>query len=234
MLERKMVPIEQIRKFGIFQNLADGILDEIRCNAWVKSLDPGEVLFRQNEPISRSYFCIVGQVKLFRLTHAGSEKIFSIASSGDELHDSICFRKGRRYPVSCTAINASEMLSLDPEFIADIFHQSREARTRLVEALERYVDELVDHAELLSVDKAGFRVASFLLNEYRRNGGRHLFRLGSSKRNVASYLSVQPETFSRCLRQFRQNGILSSVNRDIEIHDPGALENIVQRMDTAA
>ena len=234
MLERKMVPIEQIREFDIFKNLAAGILDEIRCNAWLRSLDPGEVLFRQDEPISRSYFCISGQVKLFRLTHAGSEKIFTIASSGDDLYHSICFRKGRRYPVSCTAIKASEILSLDPEFIADIFHQSREARTRIVEALERHVDELVDHAELLSVDKADFRVAYFLLNEYRRNGGRRSFRLGSTKKHIASYLSVQPETFSRCLGQLRRKGIASSIDRDIEIHDPDALERLVNGLDAAA
>jgi len=234
MLERKMVPTEQIRRFNIFRNLADEILEEIRRSAWIKSLDPDEVLFRQDDTICRSYFCISGQVKLFRLTSAGSEKIFTIASSGDDLHDSISFRNGRRYPVSCTAIKPSEMLSLDPEFIADIFHQSRDARTRLVEALEQHVDELVDHAELLSVDKAGFRVAYFLLNEYRRNGGQHSFRLGSSKKHIASYLSVQPETFSRCLRHLRQNGIASSVNRDIEIHDPDALERLVNGLDAAA
>ena len=234
MLERKMVPIEQIRQFGIFQDLDDGLLEEIRRNAWVKSLAPDEVLFRQNDPIRRSYFCISGQLKLFRLTHAGSEKIFRIASSGDDLHDSISLRNGRRYPLSCTAIMPSEMLSLDPEFIADIFHGSRDARTRLVESLEQHIDELVDHAEVLSVDKAGFRVASFLLSEYRRNGSRSSFRLDSSKKYVASYLSLQPETLSRCLGHLRQHGIASSVNRDIEILDPDALEKLVTGLDTAA
>lgn len=234
MLDRKKVPVGQIRQFGVFQDLDTGFLEEIQVNALLKSLTSGEVLFRQGEPARRSYFCTSGQLKLFRLTPAGAEKIFGIASSGHALRESISLGNGRRYPVSCTAIEASEVLSLDPEFIAEIFHRSPELRTRLVEAFESNVEELVDHAELLSVDKASFRVASFLLNEYRRHGTPASFRLSSSKKNVAGYLSMQPETLSRCLRHLRQNGIASSVNRDIEIHDAGALENIVQCMDAAA
>lgn len=234
MLERKMVPVGQLRQFSIFQDLSDEILDQIRRGAWIRSVGANEVLFRQNDPIKRSYFCLSGQVKLFRFTRTGSEKIFTIASAGDGLHDSISFRSGRLYPLNCAAIEASEMLSMDPVFITDIIHRSPGARTRLIEAFERRVDELVDHAELLSVDKASFRVASFLLNEYRRNGSNHSFRLGSSKKYVASYLSLQPETLSRCLRHFRQSGIASSVNRDIRIHDPDGLKRIVHGTDTAA
>jgi len=234
MLERKMVPVEQLRQFRIFQNLPDEIAEEIRRHSWIKSLAADEVLFRQNDPIRRSYFCLSGQVKLFRLTRAGSEKIFVIATAGDGIDDSISFKPGRLYPLNCTAISASEMLSMDPEFMTDIFNRSADVRTGLVQALEQRVAELVDHAELLSVDKASFRVASFLLNEYRRNGSRHSFRLGSSKKYVASYLALQPETLSRCLRHFRQNGIASSVNRDIEIHDPQGLEQIVHGLDAAA
>ncbi|MBS3745596.1 MAG: Crp/Fnr family transcriptional regulator [Wenzhouxiangellaceae bacterium] len=234
MLERKMVPVEQIRQFRIFRNLGDEIVSDIRRSAWIKSLAADEVLFRQNDPVRRTYFCLSGQVKLFRLTRAGSEKIFTIASSGDSLRDSISLKPGRLYPLHCTAISTSEMLSIDPEFIADICHRSPDARASLIDALEQRIDELVDHAELLSVDKAGFRVASYLLNEYRRNGNEQSFRLGSSKKYVASYLSLQPETLSRCLRHFRQNGIASSVNRRIEIHDPERLEQIVNGVDAAA
>lgn len=233
MLERKKVPIEQIRQFGLFQGLTDPILDEIRDNALLKTLSPGEILFRQGEHARRSYFCISGQLKLFRLTHAGSEKIFGIVSSCHDLPESISLGSRRRYPMSCAAIKESEIFSLDPDLIGEIFHRCPEMRTRLLESFETSFDKLVDHAELLSVDKASFRVASFLLNEYKRLGNPSSFSLSSSKKYVAGYLSLQPETLSRCLRHLRQNGIASSINREIEIHDPNGLENIVHCMDSA-
>ena len=234
MLERKLVPQEQIRQFDLFRELPDELIDEIRHNAWIISLKVNEVLFRQNEAARRNYFCLSGQIKLFRLTRTGTEKIFLIAQSGDGLFDSISLNSERSHPLNATAISDSEALSVDSEVVADVCHRSQRARTQLVESLVRRVDDLIDHVELLSVDKAQFRVASFLFNEYQRNGRRASFRLNASKKYIASYLSLQPETLSRCLRTFRQDGIASSTKKDIRIHDPNRLEQMVLGIEEAA
>lgn len=234
MLERKLVPHEQIRQFDLFRELPDELIEDVRHNAWTIALKSNEVLFRQNDAIHRNYFCLSGQVKLFRLTRTGSEKIFLIARPGDGLCDTISLRSERFHPLNATAISDAEALSVDSEVVAEVFHRSQRARTQLVESLVRRVDDLIDHVELLSVDKAHFRVASFLFNEYQRNGKKGSFRLNASKKYIASYLSLQPETLSRCLRTFRQDGIASSSNRDIRVHDPARLEQLVLGIDAAA
>jgi len=234
MLERKLVPHEQIRQFGLFNELPEEFIEEIRRNAWTISLKAKEVLFRQNDAVHRSYFCLSGQLKLFRLTRAGAEKIFLIAHPGELLCDTISLKSERCRPLNATAVTNSEVLSVDSEVVTSVFHRSQRARTQLVDALVRRVDDLIDHVELLSVDKAAFRVASFLLNEFHRNGRKDCFRLNSSKKYIASYLSLQPETLSRCLRAFRQDGIASSTNREIRIHDPDRLEQLVLGIEQAA
>lgn len=234
MLERKLVPQEQIRRFDLFSELPEELIEEVRHNAWTIALKAKEVLFRQNDAVHRSYFCLSGQLKLFRLTRAGSEKIFLIVHSGEGLCDTVSVGSGRCRPLNATAITDSEVLSVDSETITKVFHRSQRARTQLVDSLVRRVDDLIDHVELLSVDKANFRVASFLLNEYHRNGEKCSFRLHSSKKYIASYLSLQPETLSRCLRSFRQKGIATSTNREVRIHDPAGLEKLVLGVDQAA
>ena len=234
MLERKLVPHEQIRQFDLFSELPDELIEDIRRNAWTISLKTKEVLFRQNDSARRSYFCLSGQLKLFRLTRAGSEKIFMIAHAGDGICDAFPLKAERFRPLNATAITDSEVLSVDSDVVMDVFHRSQRARTQLVDALIRRVDDLIDHVELLSVDKANFRVASFLLNEYQRNGKKTSFQLNASKKYIASYLSLQPETLSRCLRAFRQDGIASSTNRHIRIHDPARLEQLVLGVNEAA
>ncbi len=234
MLERKLVPHEQIRQFDLFRGLPDELIDEVRRNARTISLATNEVLFRQNDSIRRGYFCLSGQVKLFRLARTGSEKIFLIARPGDGLCDTISLKSRQFHSLNATAISDAEVLSVDSEVMADAFNRSQRARAQLVESLVRRVDELIDHVELLSVDKALFRVASFLFYEYQRNGNKPSFRLTASKKYIASYLSLQPETLSRCLRTFRQDGIASSTNRDILIHDPSRLEQLALGIDQAA
>ena len=234
MLERRPLPQQQIRQFDLFRELPDELIDEIRHHAWIVSLQANEILFRQNDAVHRTYFCLSGQIKLFRLTRTGTEKIFLIAEAGDALGNSISLNSERFHPLNATAISDAEALSVDSDVVTDVFHHSQRARTQLVESLVRRVDDLIDHVELLSVDKAQFRVASFLFNEYQRNGRRASFRLNVSKKYIASYLSLQPETLSRCLRAFRLEGIASSSKKDIRIHDPARLEQMVLGIEEAA
>ncbi|MGK7295175.1 MAG: Crp/Fnr family transcriptional regulator [Candidatus Wenzhouxiangella sp. M2_3B_020] len=227
MLERKIVEAEKIIAFTPFRNLSKELIEEVQEHSRAISLNADEPLFRQDEPARRSYFCLAGALKLFRLTPTGSEKIFHIASEGDTLFDSISIRADRAYPVHCMAMTASELMSMDIDFLLQMLDRSQHARMDLVDSLIGRADDLLCHAELLSVDKASFRVSSFLLEEYRRNGNTPRFRLRYSKKNIASYLSLQPETLSRCLRALRDDSIASSNARDIEILDPTRLEQMV-------
>lgn len=227
MLERKIVDAERIIAFAPFRSLPDEFVEKVQEHSRSISLNADELLFRQDESARRSYFCLSGAMKLFRLTPAGSEKIFEIATDGDTLFDSISIRADRVYPVHCVAIRASEVMSMDIDFLLDLLEHSQHARMDLVDSLVGRADDLLRHAELLSVDKASFRVSSFLLEEYRNQGRQPRFRLRYSKKNIASFLSLQPETLSRCLRTLRDEGIAHSNARDIEILDPDRLEEMV-------
>jgi CRP/FNR family transcriptional regulator len=227
MLERRMVDPQQVRQFRMFRNLDDALVEEVRQHARIITLRAKEPLFRQREPIHRVQFCLSGRIKLFRLNRLGGEKIFAIASVGDTVLDSMSMDHERRYPLDCAAIVASEVMSIETDFLIDLFDRSRLARSDLVMSLITRADELIDHVELLSVDKASYRVATFLYEEYLRNGRAPTFRLPSSKKHIAIYLSLQPETLSRCLKALRADGIVKSNARDIEILDPEALAELV-------
>ena len=227
MLERKIVEAEKIIAFTPFRNISQELIEDVQEHSRAIALNADEPLFRQDEPARRSYFCLTGAMKLFRLTPAGSEKIFHIATAGDTLFDSISIRADRTYPVHCIAMEATEVMSMDIDFLLQMLDRSQRARMDLVDSLIGRADDLLCHAELLSVDKASFRVSSFLLEEYRNNGNIPHFRLRYSKKNIASFLSLQPETLSRCLRVLRDEGIANSNARDIEILDPARLEQMV-------
>ncbi len=227
MLERRLVEPQQVRQFRMFRNLDDDLIEQVRQHARITPMRAREPLFRQREPVRRSFFCLSGRIKLFRLTRMGSEKIFAIAGVGDTILDSISFDSRRKYPLNCVAIVASEVLSVEVDFLIDLFNRSQPARNDLVESLITRTDQLIDHVELLSVDKANYRVASFLYDEYSRNGRTPIFRLPSSKKHIARFLSLQPETLSRCLKALRTEGIVKSSARDIEILNPDALEELV-------
>lgn len=234
MLDRTLVPPERIRQFALFRDLDDDLIAEVQGHAKLVGLGPNEPLFSQFDPMHRSYYCLEGRVKLFRLSHDGGEKIFHIACSGDSLWDSLSLSSERRFPLSCSAIVTSELMAVEIDLMRDLFNRSHAFRIALAGALMNRLGGLLDHVEVLSADKASFRVASYLLAESRHHQDRVAFRLKASKKHIASYLSLQPETLSRCLTSFRRQGLAESRGREIRILDPDRLHELVASGSIAA
>ena len=76
----------------------------------------------------------------------------------------------------------------------------------------------------LSLSSATCRVAGYLLTQAGSGGG--TFDLKVPKQTLASRLSVQPETFSRIVRQLRNQGILTVQGSRVEISDYDRLKLI--------
>jgi CRP-like cAMP-binding protein len=227
MLDRAALTPDRIRQFTPFRDLEDDQLGRVQSQARIIGLAARDPLFRQSEPVHRSYFCLDGRLKLSRFSHDGGEKVFHIACGGETLWDSIAPNNRRCFPLNCTSIVASEVMAVDVDVIADLFDRCHDARFAMANGLIDRLHTLLDHVDVLSADKASFRVASYLLAESRRQHDRVAFRLSASKKHIASYLSLQPETLSRCLSSFRRDGLAESRGREIRILDPDGLRALV-------
>lgn len=233
MLDQTRPTKEKVSLIQVFQDLPEDLADEIEQHSRVLNLQTGEILYRQFESAKRSCFCISGRLKLFRLTRSGNEKIFRFAGPGDIVSTPISFNLERLHALNCTAIQDSRVLSVDTEVMNRVFDRSGLARTRVVNLLLGHVDELIEHVELLAEDKAEIRVASWLVNEYERNGG-SIFNLASTKKQIAAFLALQPETLSRCLRKLREKNVASTKGNEIQIINIDRLAKIAGRLRVAA
>ncbi|MDT8408540.1 MAG: Crp/Fnr family transcriptional regulator [Wenzhouxiangellaceae bacterium] len=234
MNQLQQASLHDLEQFSMFEGLAESLMNQILEHSRLVELSRGQALFRQGETARNTYYCISGQLKISRSTRYGTEKIVEIASPGDNLIGAMLFNRQRRYSLDCRAIKASRVLSVDSTELFKLLSLSQPAYMNIVQELSDRFEALIDHVELLSVDKAKFRVAYYLLDQYKKNGRQDLFLLDSSKKNIASYLSVQPETLSRCLRSFKQSGIADSHSRKVKILDAARLENMANGFDCAA
>jgi len=234
MLDQTNITPDRLTLFPVFHGLSDDLIQEIQRNSRVLQLEAGETLFRQFDPAQRTYLCISGQLKLFRLTRSGNEKIFRFAGPTDSLSNPITLGPERFFSLNCAAIKPSRVLSIHNKVMARVFDRCTHARTNVVNLLQERVDELLDHVELLSVDKALIRVAAWLIDDHVRSDSRNPFVLGSTKKQIAAYLALQPETFSRCLKKLRDDGIAITQGQQVDIQDFEALSSLAGRVRTAA
>jgi CRP-like cAMP-binding protein len=194
----------------------------------VVSLDRGEPLFHHGDPARRIWLCRSGQLKLFRLSDAGHEKIIAIINPGRSFAEATLFMPRRVYPVHCSALRPSELVGFDADDLVECLQDDPQACFRLLGTLSRRMHEKINQIESLALQNAHLRVAHYLLEEYRRRGEPKTFRLEASKKHIAGLLAVQPETLSRSLSTLQREGALEMDARYISIKDADRLGEVAR------
>ena len=76
------------------------------------------------------------------------------------------------------------------------------------------------------------RMAAFLISLSRRFAARGFsakrFRLSMARTDIANYLRLAPETVSRVLSRFQDDGLLHVDRRDVELLQPAQLEELAR------
>ncbi|MDC8771263.1 Crp/Fnr family transcriptional regulator [Roseateles albus] len=83
--------------------------------------------------------------------------------------------------------------------------------------------EAMASRQAMSTQDFPTRLAEWLLNELRLNGQGDCLNLGLLKRDLAAQLGVTPETLSRTLRLFQQQGLIVMKHRELRILAPAGL-----------
>jgi len=218
---------EDLTEFPIFSALDGGQAEEARRRARLVRLSRGEHLFRQGDPAHRVWLCRSGQLKLFRLSNTGQERIMAIINAGRSFAEATLFMPTRRYPVHCAALADSDLIGFDSDHLVEILRRDTECCFRLMSTLSRRLHEKIGQIESLSLQNAQLRVAGYLLDEFRRHDQAEVFRLSTSKKHIASLLSIQPETLSRTFAQLQKDGVVEVNARSITVTRPEQLERIV-------
>ena len=118
--------IEELRRSYLFADLGENQLRRIANHAVRVRLNEGDALFEQGDPARRFYLALSGQIKLFRLSPAGNEKVIEIVTSGITFGEALMFLERPHYPVGAQALQASEVLSFDSLDFADMLKGSVE------------------------------------------------------------------------------------------------------------
>lgn len=213
---------EELRQGLLFARLNEDQLERVAKRAVRVRLAEGEALFEQGDPAERFYLVLKGQIKLFRLSPAGNEKVIEIVMPGSTFAEALMFLERPRYPVGAEALQASELISVDARDFADMLKGSVETCFLLLGDMSQRLRGLLREIDELSLHSATCRVAAYLVQQAPEDAGS--FELPIAKQVLASRLSVKPETFSRILKNLISDGVITVTGSRVEIHDREALQ----------
>lgn len=195
-------------------------------HAEVVSLTRGECIYEQGHSAKRMGFVLSGSLKLFRLTQDGQEKVFRILSNPEPLAEAMLFSIHAIHDFTAEAVENSEVLLFPLEQYRKAVQESPELSLALLSRLALMEERSLEAMEILSFKKSVNRIVRFLATQAMKachECKAPQLELPTTKRLIASQLSIQPETLSRVLNQLEREGLLILEGRRICILDPDAL-----------
>ncbi len=210
-----------IEKHPLFSRLTQEQSERVARHARTLTLPEGQILFSQRDPANHFYFVRSGTIKLSRLAPDGNEKVIEFTNPGQTFAEALMFLDAPAYPVNASALTAAELISFDSRDFASMLRESVETCFLLMADMSQRLHGLIAEIDNLSLQTGSCRVASYLLKMAPTDSDS--FTLDIPKGVMASRLSIKPETFSRILRNFQDNHILSIKGSQVTLLDRNAL-----------
>lgn len=212
-----------LRTVPVFASLSPDELDELLSHAEIRTEEKGKLLVLQGEPASRYYVVLNGWVKLYKGDESGAEAILQMLTSGDTLQDTAVFLDAPA-PASAQIVEDAVLLSVPASILRQAIRENAEMAVGMLDNLSHRSEDLIEQIGQNRLRSASERVGWFLLKLQLEAGGlgvSHIV-LPYDKSLLASYLDMTPETFSRTLKRFRQQGLVVT-NNTITLPRPNSL-----------
>ena len=185
----------------------------------------GEHLFREGDAFEAIAAVRAGTVKTYVVDRDGREHVLGFHLPGEVIGlDAI---DGDHYPCNAVALDTVMLCRFSFPKIAVLATRLPGLQRQLFRLLSRDIGR----ASLLAGDwSADQRLAAFLVGLSRRLAARGFsptrFQLTMPRTDIANYLRLAPETVSRVLKRFQQDGLLNVERRELHLADREALETL--------
>jgi CRP-like cAMP-binding protein len=210
----------ELRRNHLFAGFDDEQMAKVKHSMRVLQLAEGERLFDHGVHADRFFLVRSGQIKLFRLSLDGVEKVIEIVHAGQTFAEAVMFMERQNYPVSAEAIAAAEIYSFENRSFVQLLRESTDTCFRLIADMSMRLHMRLNEIDHLTLQNATYRMINYLSQQIPEGSTTNIaIELNAPKSIIASRLSIQPETFSRILSNLHKEGVISVHGKQVEIHD---------------
>lgn len=214
-----------ISTMPLFQTLSLEQIHIIQARIQERVFMAGELLHQAGEQSDALYLVQKGQVRIYRLAKSGKEQHIRILEPGDFIGELSLFNN-REYEGFVEAIEPTTVCCVKREDFKQILIDNPLIAIELLSELSDRLDDSEQQTTRITSESVQVRLAAYVLEEYHKQHTKCV-TLPSTKKNIASYLGMSPETFSRGLSKLTKEGIVKqSAPNIIEILDVKQLKQL--------
>ncbi|QCT94943.1 Crp/Fnr family transcriptional regulator [Caminibacter mediatlanticus TB-2] len=198
------------REIFLFKEINDELLEKIKSFSIIKNLKKDEIVFYEKESPNYLHLLVKGNVRVYKVDKNGNELIIHKFKAVSLIAERANL-ENIPYPANCAMDSDGVIIKIEWNKFKEVLHNSNmcfEIMNSLLKKM-RYLDDLI-HTNLILDTKT--KIAKFIY-EYPE-----LFE-SLKQHNIAGLLNIKPETLSRKLKFFKEEGIIENQGSKLKIKD---------------
>lgn len=214
-------------KSGPFQRLSNDQMVKVDRNRTELTYKKGEILCKQGTFVSSLIFVRRGFVKVF-LDNGDDPTILSVVKAGSFIGLQSLYGENI-FHYSAEAMTDTEICLTDINVFRELILENSNFAKGIIEVLNS--DLIKSYSRLFSLTQKHIngRFAELLLFMSDTLYAENPFKLTISRKDMADLISTSPESVSRLMSEFKEQGIITAKGHILEILDKRRIETISLR-----
>lgn len=197
-----------IKNIVLFKNIDEETVKKIETFTTEHKILKDTIIFYEGDASKFLYLLVKGVIKLYKTSSSHKEIVLKYFH-GNELIGEVANFEGIPYPATAKAYSDVEILKIDFEKLKEIIFSNPNMAFNIQTSLIKKIKNLENIISTNLVLDSKERVAKYIYN--------HTEDFFDTKNiEIAEVLGVSPETLSRILKFFKDNGIINLKTRYID------------------
>ncbi|MCA9001946.1 MAG: Crp/Fnr family transcriptional regulator [Planctomycetes bacterium] len=190
----------------------------------VESYEAGDTIFQSGAPADHFYVVAKGAVRIEHPPTHGKDHVVNIFRGHDVFGVASALHLGR-YPVNGTVhTNHTQVIAIQTEGFRALLRKDPPIAEAVIAGLSQRLFSLIQRVDEMTGDAAARVARHILARPTIKSEGDPAIQVEGTKRDLAVWLDITPETLSRVLRRWRDHNLVEVKGRRITILDVDALE----------
>lgn len=212
-----------LQRAPLLEGLSDQVISEFSGGSWIRAVDRGEILFRQNDPARAVYLVQSGCIAIYLSTADGRELVINEMVPGD------CFGElslitGQPRSTSATAREYTRLIVIPNEVFQIGLSKEPELLTRILKTTASRLRVSTERESALAFLDSSARIARVLLLLDQQAGENGTVNITQDE--LAQHVGLTRQTVAKTLGEWREHGWVETKRGKILILEESELFRI--------
>ncbi|BBB27661.1 Crp/Fnr family transcriptional regulator [Amphritea japonica] len=209
-----------VREDVLFSSLTEKAKDNLCQHCHIIKLKNDETLFHQGGDAHSFYIVLEGNIKLYRVSPDGQTKVIEVIKKGGAFAEALMFMEQIRYPLNAAAMGACEVLAIPNKLYKETLLKEPQSALKLMGNMAVKLHRRINEIEILTLQNTRHRLGNYLFGLAPDPAAKQcVVQLPMAKQLIASQLGMQPETFSRLMKEMKLQGLIEVNGAEIRVND---------------